>query len=246
MIKKYICAAILSTLCSAVYASDEATATPSNWDVSAELGLNFTSGNTDTSTLKTRIEVTHHLTRWDNNYFIDALRKDDDGEESANKWLISAKGSYKLERENAFLFVEGSREEDKIGVFDNYNSLAIGYGERLYETESIHIDADVGPGYVFFKNNGENQENQNSSILRASAYLNWTISDSATFSQKVMIHRELSDNKNTKTRLESTVTTKINGSLQMKLGLTIVNNSVVPDDRKETDTETSVTLVYTF
>ena len=83
-------------------------------------------------------------------------------------------------------------------------------------------------------------------MVRASAYLGWTISDSATFSQKVMVNRELSDEKNTKTRLESAVTTKINGSLQMKLGFTLVNNSKVPDDRKKTDTETSVTIVYSF
>ncbi len=96
------------------------------------------------------------------------------------------------------MFIEGSREEDKIGVFDNYNSLAFGYGQRFYESKTVYIDADIGPGYVFFKNNGENQENENSSMVRASAYLGWTISDSATFSQKVMVNRELSDERTPK------------------------------------------------
>lgn len=248
MKQKLITLAILSTLSSSVFITKVAAAEeePRSWEAAAELGFNLTSGNTDTSTLKTRVDVKHTLTNWDNQYILDALRQDDNGNESANKWLVAVKGNYRLEKENAFMFVEGSREEDQVGVYDNYNSLAFGYGERFYDTESVFIKADIGPGYIFFKNNGINQESENSGILRVSAELGWEISESATFGQKVIINRELSNEKNTKTRLESSVTAKINGSFQMKFGLTILNNAKVPANLKKTDTETSVTLVYSF
>ena len=51
---------------------------------------------------------------------------------------------------------------------------------------------------------------------------------------------------NTKTRSESALLAKINGSLQMKIAYNVTNNSDVADDEESTDTETSLTLVYSF
>ena len=217
-----------------------------NWDASAELGWNVTSGNTDTSSLKTRLKVTHDLENWDNTYLFDGLRKEDEGEVSADKWLLSAKGNYKLDDPNTFMYLFAQTEGDGQGAFKNYNTLAFGYGERLYETETITLDADIGPGYTFFTRNDDTESEDNSAIVRASAGLTWNISESATFEQTVSVDKELRNEKNTKTRLESSVSAKINGQLQMKFGLTVINNSEVSEDKKKTDTETSFTLVYAF
>ncbi|MFT4928970.1 MAG: putative salt-induced outer membrane protein, partial [Phenylobacterium sp.] len=70
--------AILSTFSVPLLAA-EATEEKRNWDASAELGFNLTSGNTDTSTLKARIDAKHNMTSWENTYVLDILRKDDDG-----------------------------------------------------------------------------------------------------------------------------------------------------------------------
>jgi putative salt-induced outer membrane protein YdiY len=51
---------------------------------------------------------------------------------------------------------------------------------------------------------------------------------------------------NTKTVSESALLTKINGSLQMKFAYNITHNLDVSDDKENTDTETSLTLVYSF
>ena len=72
---------------------------------------------------------------------------------------------------------------------------------------------------------------------------NWQISDSARFTQLVSV--EYGDT-NTKTRSESAILAKINGSLQMKVAYNITHNSDVADDKENTDTETSLTLVYSF
>lgn len=216
-----------------------------NWSAAAEVGFNITSGNTKTQSMKTRFDFKQALESWDTNYIFDALRKKDKDEVSASKWLFSAKGNYKLTEKNSFLFITGTREEDKFSTYDNYNTVAVGYGRRLFETEKLTLDADIGPGYAFYEYN-ENDETDNSAIVNISGILNWNVSESADFSQKVLVIQELSDEKNTKTRLESALTASINGSLKMKLGLTILNNTEVKPGDKKTDTETSITLVYAF
>ena len=245
MLRKLTALAVLAALTTNVQADESADKEQRNWNANAELGFNFTSGNTKTSSMKTRLDVKHLLEKWSNQYIFDGLRKKDNDQVSASKWLLSAKGNYALEAKNTYLFVQGSREEDKLGVFDNYNVVSFGYGQRFYETDAVIINADIGPGYTFFEKNADGFSDD-SAIVRASADLSWAISESSAFSQKVIIDRELSGNKNTKTRLESGLSASINGSLKMKLGLTILNNSVVPANTKKTDTETSVTLVYAF
>lgn len=215
-----------------------------DWTAAAEVGFNFTSGNTKTQSMKTRFDFSQKLESWDTFYVWDALRKKDKDEQTANKWLFSAKGNYKLEQKNTFLFVTGTREQDKFSSYNNYNTIAVGYGRRLHESESLTIDADIGPGYAFYEYN--NDETDNSAIVNLSGVLNWHVSENADFSQKLLVVQELSDEKNTKTRLESALSASINGSLRMKLGLTVINNTEAQPGRKKTDTETSVTLVYAF
>jgi putative salt-induced outer membrane protein YdiY len=237
--------AVLAALSTTVQANDSVEKEKRSWDAAAEVGFNFTSGNTETSSLKTRLDVRHQIQKWNNQYIFDALRKKDKEQVSANKWLIAGKANYDLEQENTFLFIEGSREDDEFGAYDNYNKLAIGYGQRFFESETITVDADLGPGYVAFKKNTDGFEDK-SPIIRASADLNWIISDNAAFSQTVIVDRAFGADDNTKTRLVSGLSARINGSLQMKLGLTITNNSVVDEGVEHTDTETSVTLVFAF
>ena len=250
MIRKLITLAVLSSLSSHVLADEEKRA----WDATAELGFNLTSGNTETASFKTRIDVKHHMANWDNTYSFDTLKIKDEEKTTADKRLYSAKGNYNLNEAGSFLFISGDRTEDAFGPYDNTNTIAFGYGKRFYNTDSLIINADIGPGYTFFEENkdpdalpnNEPKVKGNSSIVRLSGDLSWKISDSATFTQKVTINKQLSENKNANTRSESSVSARINDALKMKFGVTIINNSYVSGESKKTDTETSVTLVYAF
>ena len=45
---------------------------------------------------------------------------------------------------------------------------------------------------------------------------------------------------------ETALSTKINSTMQMKAAFSARNDTSVPVDKKNTDTQTSVTLVYSF
>ena len=191
------------------------------------------------------------MQRWDNEYVFDVLFKEDEvtddesGEErkekTAEKYFVSAKGNYGLEEENARLFVFASHTDDKFAGVRKYTTIAAGYGRRIFQTTHTYLDADIGPGYAFGEqSDGEDIEDV---IVRASAGYHWDISENAVFEQK--LSTEIGED-NTRTIAETSLTTKIAGSLSMKLGLTITNNSEVPSDTEQTDTESTVTLVYSF
>jgi len=105
----------------------------------------------------------------------------------------------------------------------------------------MRLEGDVGIGMRIseFDSGAKDEE----PILRLAAKYVWDVSDNAQFQQK--LSTEIGSDS-TISRSDSSIKANIRGNLSMKLALTVRHNSLVPIDRKNTDTETSVTLVYGF
>ena len=250
---------VAASAATSAFAADETK----TWDVTSELGAIVTSGNTETTTLKGGIKVLHNLENWNNEYKLDGLYKEDEIENDQGvketqrtneKYSISAQGNYKLNEKHSHLFIYGSHVSDYFGAYRNESVISAGYGLRVIDRSDMWLNAEIGPGYKYFQypdNSTEVDDNGNSlageregeAIALGKVDYNWQISDSARFTQLVSV--EYGDT-NTKTRSESAILAKINGSLQMKVAYNITHNSDVADDKENTDTETSLTLVYSF
>lgn len=235
---------------SALSAQEASTDETKVWQTSAELGAITTSGNTVGTSITGKIDARQELENWSNQYIFSAFFKEDekegaDGntitERSAERYLISAKGAYKLAVEHDNLFIIGSHTSDKFGAFETYNTVSVGYGTRLYDAETQHLDAEIGPGY--FSGSRATGESESGLIIRGAAAYNWQISESAAFSQTLSV--EYGDD-NTRTIAETALTAKINGAMQMKAAFLVQNDSDVQPDKENTDTQTSLTLVYSF
>ncbi|WP_199527077.1 DUF481 domain-containing protein [Pseudoalteromonas sp. bablab_jr004] len=250
---------VAASAATSAFAADETK----TWDVTSELGAIVTSGNTETTTLKGGIKVLHNLENWNNEYKLDGIYKEDEIENDQGvketqrtneKYSISAQGNYKLNEKHSHLFIYGSHVSDYFGAYRNESVISAGYGLRLIDRSDMWLNAEIGPGYKYFQypddstevdDNGDllAGERDGEAIALGKVDYNWQISDSARFTQLVSV--EYGDT-NTKTRSESAILAKINGSLQMKVAYNITHNSDVADDKENTDTETSLTLVYSF
>ena len=80
-------------------------------------------------------------------------------------------------------------------------------------------------------------------VVRGRAAFRWKLSDNAAFAQMLTVERA---GWNTHSTSETSLSTRINGSMQMKAAFSAINDSSVPVDKTNTDTQTSVTLVYSF
>ena len=224
------------------------------WTVATELGVIATSGNTETTSVQGKIDVKQRLTRWHNHYIFSALFKEDqvtedDGtkttEKTAEKYFGSIKSAYQLESEHSNFFVFGSHAEDKFGSYEQYSTIAIGYGTRLYNGETMQLDAEIGPGYFRGERvlEDESIQTETGMILRGAASFAWQISPSAEFKQTLSVE---SGEDNTRTVAESSLSTRINDAMQMKVGFNVANDSDVAPGKEKTDTMTYVNLVYNF
>ena len=221
-----------------------------SWSTSAELGAITTSGNTVGTSVTGKIDARQELDDWSNQYIFSGYFKedettDDDGkkvrERSAERFSASAKAAYKLMADHEKLFVLASHVNDKFGAYTKYSTLAVGHGSRWYQSSDKSVDVEIGPGY--FSGTNDTGESEHGLTVRGAAAMKWKISQSAMFTQTVSVERGTS---NTHSIAETALSTKINGTMQMKAAFSARNDTRVPDDKKNTDTQTSLTLVYSF
>lgn len=229
---------ILSAASTSAFAADD-----KSWAATAELGGTMTTGNTDTSTLVAKLDVTHTLSDWKNNYYADILYSEDDDEKTASRWKVGAKGAYILD-EASSLFVLGEYEEDDFSGYDSVSSLVGGYSKNFYKTDSVTFDGDLGPGITLF--DVENGSSEKTGILHIGLTYENELSATSKFTQVLISDVAFDSDKSTLSRSETSLTANIMGELAMKLGFIISHDNNPIFDKKSVDTETTITLLYTF
>lgn len=230
------------------YATNHAPAT--GWNTSAELGAIATSGNTAGTSISGKIDARQELENWSNEYIVSAYFKDDDNTledgatvhvRSAERISASVKTAYRLLEDGKKLFALGTHVEDRFGAYTDYNTLAVGHSSRLYQAHGNIVEVELGPGY--FSGTRAAGPTESGFTIRGAAALRWKVGDSAQFSQTTSVERGTS---NVHSSAEAALSTRINGAMQMKAAFVARNDTSVPEGKKNTDTQTSLTLVYSF
>ncbi|MYM22066.1 DUF481 domain-containing protein [Duganella sp. FT135W] len=221
------------------------------WNSSAELGAISTSGNTVGTSVTGKIDAKQETDKWSNEYIVSGYFKDEqvtneEGEKvrerSAQRFSLSAKAGYKLlQDDHGKLFALATHVDDKFGAYTRYSTIGVGYGTQTYKSDTHTLDVEIGPGY--FRGVRSEGEAESGMTIRGAANLKWKLSDSAQFRQNLSVERGTS---NIHSMAETALLTKINSTMQMKAAFNIRNDTNVPADKKNTDTQTSVTLVYSF
>lgn len=226
------------------------------WKVDVDLGVISTSGNTDTTSVQTKIDARQTLDRWENQYIIGGLYKQDqvtadDGsksdEKTAEKYFGSAKTAYLLGVERSYIFGYVSHTHDKFGAYRDYTTVAMGYGDWIISRPNLTWFAEAGPGYQRGKKPLDTQpvsySTESGMIFRGATELIWKFSPTAEFKQLLSVE---SGEDNTRTIGETSVSASINSAMKMKVGVNIANDTDVAPGKKHTDTTTFVNLVYSF
>lgn len=232
---------------SALTLAAEADAEKSPWKSSAELGYVMTTGNSETSTTNAKFDATHEKDAWRHNVHAEAFgAKTTDSvtdieTTSAERYQLSGKSDYKYSEFN-YVFGLINYDKDRFSGFEYQTTAAVGYGRRLLNDDDMTLDLEVGPGIRIIKLDGA-ADSDSEGVLRMAAKYKWNISPTSTFTEDFSID---AGSDLTVSKSVTALTAKVNSSLAMKISLTLRNNSEVPIGKEETDTETAVTLVYSF
>lgn len=253
-----LCCASLTT-----FAEEKKTEEVSPFKASAELGALFKTGDTKSGDIKAGFDVDYEEGQWRSALRFDLLvRKteneveqedgstDDEFETTDQKWTIVSQTNYTIEPNGKnYIYGNASYEDNRFSSFDSQSSVSSGWGRRWFENEVASLDADIGPGFKrdVLKEKDENGDRRHDSfIIQSQALYKRKINSHVEFKQLLVAKIAPESGDNSTYKAETSITTKLIETLQLKFSFTVDHNTDVDEDKENTNTQTAMTLVYSF
>ena len=219
-----------------------------NWKGETELGVLITSGTTEETNIKGRLGLVHEVETWRNTGEFRTNYSETDDETTAEEYLAALETNYKFDK-NHYWFLRGSYEDDRFSGYDFESSVTTGYGHRVWTSgERSFLDLSVGGGYRYNKLetvNAQGEDAEKEAIARLAGQFDYALSENSLFRQKLSTEIGLDEN-NTVTESETSLQANVVGNLSMKAAFRVKHLSDPPAGSEDTDTETSLSLIYGF
>lgn len=226
---------------------------------SAELGMLYKTGNTKSADIKTGFDVEYKENLWRSTLAFDLLIKkteqtDENGKDqfdtSDQKWTVESKTNYTLDESSKnYIYGDVAYEDNRFSGFENQSSISAGWGREWFKNEKASLFADIGPGYKrdVIKATGDMaSETQSAFIIQAQALYLRKINEHVNFKQLLSAKYAPGSGDNSKYKAETSITTKLIETLALKFSFIIDHNTEVDEGTERTDTQTAMTLVYSF
>jgi len=234
--------------------------------LSAELGFLFKTGNTKSGDIKAGINLKYEKEQWLHLVAFNALAKkleteddttgEDSFESTDNKWDILGQTNYSLEEGGKnYLYGSAFYQQDKFSTFSSQSSASVGWGRHWFETKTSSFFADIGPGVKYDRIRAVNAtltdpaiiaEGKTDVIVQAQALYTKKINEFVEFKQYFVAKQAFESDKNSIYKSETSLTTKLIDSLSFKFNFVLDYDTEVAKTDENLNTETSLTLVYSF
>ncbi|MEX2474460.1 YdiY family protein [Marinobacter sp.] len=237
-----------ATAITAILMSPLAGADAKDWEGEVELGVLKTTGNTEETNVNGRLGLVHEVTEWRNIGNFRSAYSEAQDETTAERYRAELETNYKFD-EHHYVFLRGSYEDDRFSGYDFQSSSTAGYGNRFLNWgERSFLDLSAGLGYRYNKlevpdDDGNREEEE--AIARLAAQFDFALSETSLFRQKLSTEIGLDDN-NVITESETSIQASVVGNLSLKVAYRVEHVSDAPPDSDDTDTETSLSLLYGF
>jgi putative salt-induced outer membrane protein len=208
----------------------------------ADLGYAASSGNSRTSNLDTKLRLKYKTGPWTHKLKLGAISSSKSGQTTAERYTGSGKSEYDFSPHN-YVFGQIQYIKDLFAGIRQNISETVGYGRRLLDSKSQHLDAEIGAGFSQTQEQKPSLARHSDVIGQLGLDYEYRISKTSRFKQSLSMQ-----SGRTNTFLESVTGLRvaINGNLGVQLSYTVDHNTTVPTGLAKTDTYTSVALSYQF
>ncbi|GAL13808.1 membrane protein [Vibrio astriarenae] len=167
---------------------------PSPWSSEVEFGYQAHSGNSDTQSLNSRLDVEYisgrHRTYGEWKYYL--LYKD--GDEDKRQSTYSLQSDYKL-GPKTYLYGSFRGVDSKYSAYFKDYTLSGGLGYQFYNTDQLILELEVGPGYRYQEPNLDEIDDDDiifpdlveEAIFRSNLNTQWSPLDTVTFAAEITL-----------------------------------------------------------
>lgn len=213
-----------------------------------ELGVLVSTGNTEETNVDGNLLLEHETPDWRNSGDFSSHYTEADDETTAEEYEAALETNYKYD-EHQYWYLRGAWEDDRFSGYKFQSTVTTGYGNRVWRSSGrSFLDLSAGLGYRYNELetvNAQGDDTDEEAIARLAARFDYALSETSLFRQKLSTEIGLDEN-NTESESETSLQSNILGSLDMKVAFLVEHESDPPAGAESTDTETSLSLVYSF
>ena len=219
------------------------------WTGKGEAGISLASGNTDTKTGNAAIEFADTVGRWKHSFGFDGVYASANAATTAQRWDAYEQSDFNFDPHN-FAFGAARYEDDRFSGFQYQATLSTGVGRHFIDNGSTKLTATIGIGYKNFETRDvydavgnliEAHSTDNQAIARGTLTYEHKLTATTTILDKFLVE---AGSQNTFLQNDLTLQVKINTRLALAVGYSVRDNTNPPTGFKDTDTLTTLNLVY--
>jgi putative salt-induced outer membrane protein len=203
-----------------------------------QAGYNAQSGNSESSTLLANTSLTWFNTESAYSLWGSATNTTSSDVRSSEKYQAGGRSRYNLSDRN-YVFGQANWLNDRFAGYDSRTTVTGGYGRQLLSNPPHDLRVEFGPGvrHDEYRDGGRATR----ALAYGAANYSYQITESTRFTEglSALANEDITLNS------ETALNVAINKQFSLRLAYTVVYNSEPPSSApKNTDTTTSVTLVY--
>jgi len=211
------------------------------WSGKGELGFAAATGNTDSQTFVADLGIAREDDTWKASAGASFLYGKSDDIETAYRYELFATGGYRL-GEKSYLFGNMRNERDHFASDEYAWVVSGGYGYEAIKSEDTTLVFEIGPGYRWSKVQDLRIHN-NEAILRGFADFKHQFNENTALYDTFLVE---AGQANTFLKNELGLEVKMTAALALKAALEVRYNTDVEPGLYNTDTLTTVNVVYAF
>jgi len=219
-------------------ALDDPSTAKKSFDGNVQAGYNAQSGNTQSSTLQANSTLTWFHPNTAYSLWGSANNTSSSNVRSSEKYQAGGRTRYNVTNLN-YLFGQASWLSDRYNGYDSRSTLTGGYGRQLLNSATQDLRVEFGPGVRHDEYHGGGRATK--ALAYGAANYTYQLTDNTKFSQGLSALA----NEETVVNSETALTVSMSSRFALRLAYNVTYNTKPPASApKNTDTVTSVTLVY--
>lgn len=218
-----------------------ANAAEDGWSGTGELGLAIAKGNTDSQTVVGKMALAKEDGLWKHAMRASFLYGKSDEIENARRYELFGSSGRRVS-ERSHVFASARNERDGFATTEYQWTASVGYGFEAIDNNTTQLVLEIGPGYRWSKAQGV-RDHDNGAIVRGGMEFKHQLTDTTALYDTLLIE---AGDENTFARNELGLQVKMTDALALKAGFEVRHNTERSEDRRRTDTLTTVNVVYGF
>lgn len=220
-----------------------------DWSGKGEVGAAVASGNSETKAANAKVEVVNELDRWKHLLGLTGNYASDEIGATAQRWEARGQSNFSF-GPRAFWFGSARYEDDRFSGFEYQTTAGTGFGYRFIDNDTTKLTGQVGAGYKFFETRDSLADdgitlipgdNDSELIFTGGVDFQHQLTETTQILNKFLAE---SGGDNTFLQNELSLQVRMTDVLALAVGYAVRHNTDPPEGFEETDTLTTLNLVY--